>query len=104
MLSGRTRWDLAPNRLSERLAARRHAGAEILDLTASNPTRAGFDYDEAAISATLADPRVVAYEPSPRGAEPARRAIADYYAARGVTVDPDAILLTTSTSEAGSII
>ena len=38
MLSSRTRWDLAINRLSAALAERRRTGAEILDLTLSNPT------------------------------------------------------------------
>ena len=36
--------DLTPNRLAEALKAARAEGRTILDLTESNPTRAGFDY------------------------------------------------------------
>ena len=46
MFSERTRWDLRPNRLAERLAAKRAAGARVLDLTESNPTRAGLPYPD----------------------------------------------------------
>ena len=48
--------DLTPNALTQALAARRAAGARILDLTASNPTQAGFDYPEPEILAALAAP------------------------------------------------
>lgn len=50
--------------------------------------------------AALQDPRALHYEPSAVGLLPARVAVSDYYARRGVTVDPDNILLTASTSEA----
>ena len=44
MFSSRTPADLPPNRLTEALARRGRAGRPIVDLTESNPTRAGFEY------------------------------------------------------------
>jgi aspartate/methionine/tyrosine aminotransferase len=83
------------------VAARRAAGAPILDLTESNPTRAGFEYP-AEIVRAFEDPRILCYQPSPAGASEARDAVAAYYAARGVRVTRERILLTASTSEAYS--
>lgn len=40
------------------------------------------------------------YDPDPRGIRSAREAVAGYYADHGAEVDPDALVLTTSTSEA----
>ncbi|OFV95320.1 MAG: hypothetical protein A3H28_11605 [Acidobacteria bacterium RIFCSPLOWO2_02_FULL_61_28] len=102
MFSSRLPGNLRPNRLSERLAAKRRSGAAILDLTESNPTQAGFAYPTQAILQALADARSLRYEPSPAGLPEAREAVADYYAARGQTVEPERILLTSSTSEAYS--
>jgi len=99
MFSARLPWDAPSNRLSQALARRRQAGAEILDLTESNPTRAGLVYPPEILTA-LADARALLYEPAPAGLEPARAAVAGYYAARGRSVDPARILLTASTSEA----
>ena len=44
MFSSRFHWDLRPNALTGRLRARGEAGANLLDLTESNPTRAGIRY------------------------------------------------------------
>jgi len=38
MFAERTNWNLAPNRLSEALAAHLAAGKRLYDLSASNPT------------------------------------------------------------------
>lgn len=89
-----------PNPLARLLAERRASGAEVLDLTESNPTRAGFRYESATILRALCDPRALLYEPSPSGLPAARTAVAAYYATRGTLVDPDHLLLTASTSEA----
>jgi len=40
----RTPGDYRPNRLNAALAARRAAGDTVLDLTQTNPTRAGLSY------------------------------------------------------------
>jgi alanine-synthesizing transaminase len=100
MFASRTGWHLEPNRLSRAIEERRRSGQEILDLSESNPTRCGFNYDSDQILAALADPRALLYEPDPRGLLSAREAVADYYAERGVKVAPEQVFLTTSTSEA----
>jgi aspartate/methionine/tyrosine aminotransferase len=104
VLSARTRFDLAPNRLSRALAERTAAGGEVLDLTLSNPTLAGFDLPAAAIRTAVSDPEVLCYRPDPRGGLPARQAVSAYYAARGGAVDPEAVVLCASTSEAYSFL
>ena len=100
MFASRTEWPQIPNRLSQAIEARRRQGLPILDLTESNPTRCGFDFDAAEILRALADPRSLRYEPQPRGLLAAREAIAVYYAERGTNVDVERIFLTASTSEA----
>jgi aspartate/methionine/tyrosine aminotransferase len=99
MFSSRFHWDFQPNRLSLAIAERRAAGQRLLDLTESNPTRAGLSYPADTVSA-LADPRLLAYEPAPAGSTEAREAVSRYYRVRGVEVPVSRILLTASTSEA----
>ncbi len=97
--SSRLHWDLRPNRLAQALDAKHRTGAKILDLTESNPTRAGFAYPSDQILGAFTDARSLVYEPKPAGLEAAREAAARYYAERGQTVEPSRILLTSSTSE-----
>ena len=101
MYSSRFHWDLQRNRLTELLSARRGQGARILDLTQSNPTRAGIEYPEE-LARVFDDARVLRYDPLPAGSLEAREAIAGYYRQRGHAVEPGRILLTASTSEAYS--
>ncbi|MBI4480096.1 MAG: pyridoxal phosphate-dependent aminotransferase [Acidobacteria bacterium] len=100
MFSSRLHWDMQPNSLAQLLEAKRRSGAAILDLTESNPTRAGFAYPEQPILQALAQPGSLLYEPSPAGLHSAREAVAEYYRSRGHRVEPSRILLTASTSEA----
>src|SRR5713226_2466166 len=104
MFAKRTNWNMTPNRLSEALAAHRAAGKPLIDLTVSNPTECGFEYDRAAILEALHNPEALSYEPNPKGLESARRAVAGYYADRGENVSVEDIFLTTSTSEAYSYV
>jgi alanine-synthesizing transaminase len=114
MFADRTNWNLEANRLSEALARRRAAGKPLLDLTVSNPTACGFDYDREKILRALANSSALAYEPNPKGLEIARRAVAEYYASRASVsraseiaqrkILVEDIFLTTSTSEAYSFI
>ena len=99
MFSSRFHWDLRPNRISQALAAKRAAGARILDLTESNPTHAGLHYPDEIVRA-FEDAAMLAYEPAPAGTPAARAAVSAWYAARGHTVPVERILLTASTSEA----
>ena len=101
MFSSRFHWDLHPNRITQALEAKRCSGARLLDLTQSNPTRAGLEYPPEILRA-FEDKRVLVYDPAPAGARPAREAVAGYYHARGCDVPPERILLTASTSEAYS--
>jgi len=102
MFSSRTRWDRTENRLTSLLAAKRRSGAPILDLTESNPTRAGISYPPDILDA-LAAPESLHYDPDPRGLLVAREAVTADYRRRGVDVDPLQLILTASTSEAYSM-
>src|SRR5258708_31116594 len=104
MFADRTNWNLSGNRLSEALARHRAGGKRLFDLTASNPTECGFDYDSEAILAALRDPAALRYEPNSKGLASARLAVTEYYSARGIAVSADDIVLTTSTSEAYSFV
>ena len=99
--SNRTNWNTEESELARAHRARICAGLPIADLTASNPTRCGFEYD-ANLLAPLADPRALDYDPHPLGMRTAREAVCGYYRDHGVAVSPDQIVLTTSTSEAYS--
>ena len=99
MFSARSRFDLRTNRLSAGLAAKRAAGARILDLTLSNPTEAGLACPEDLLQA-LARPAARRYEPMPFGLPAAREAVAADFARRGAAVPEERIVLTASTSEA----
>lgn len=99
--SRRTNWNTEENDLSRAHRLRVEAGLPIADLTVSNPTRCGFQYD-ANIVASLADGRALDYDPQPKGLLAARKAVCRYYEEHGVRLDPGQVLLTTSTSEAYS--
>ncbi len=92
MFSSRLDWSLPTNRLSALLKTK----TRVLDLTESNPTRAGFKYPVEAILGALADSRAIEYDPQPRGLLAAREAVSRYYG----EVPPSRLLLTASTSEA----
>jgi hypothetical protein len=100
MFSHRVPADHSTNRLSAAVEERRARGAPILDLTESNPTRCGFQYDESALLAALASPGALLYEPHPQGLAAARGAVAAYYEEIGSAADPESLFLTTGTSEA----
>lgn len=76
----------------------------IFDLTNSNPTDCGILYPEKEILSSLSDAQIFRYQPDPRGLLPAREAIAAYYHRKNLPVDPSNIFLTSSTSEAYSIV
>ncbi len=118
MFSERTNWKLAQNRFTQAVEEVRASGARVLDLTVSNPTRAGLRYDEQAILGALASPRALDYDPQSKGLLEAREAVAGYYresggrggrdvanvSTGGIDVDAEQIVLTTSTSEGYSFV
>jgi alanine-synthesizing transaminase len=88
--------DLTPTAWARARAAR---GAIPCDLTISNPTMCGFTYPYGLLD-PLGDPAALQYRPDPKGLLSAREAVAREYAAHGITVDPERIVLTASSSEA----
>ncbi|MBZ5567340.1 MAG: pyridoxal phosphate-dependent aminotransferase [Acidobacteriia bacterium] len=88
------------------MALQKHwaAGTEVLDLTVSNPTTVGLRYDAGTILSSLSNPEALAYRPDAKGLRVARDAVAAYYRERGASVDPERLVLTTSTSEAYSFV
>jgi alanine-synthesizing transaminase len=105
MFSNRTNWRLTRNRLTEALEEARSSGGRVLDLTTSNPTRVGLRYDESLILQSLAAPQDMEYDPQPNGLPIARAAVAKYYqTAHGIHLDPERLILTTSTSEGYSFV
>jgi alanine-synthesizing transaminase len=106
MFSDRTNWKLTQNRFTQALEETRASRAEILDLTVSNPTRIGLQYDERAILASLASPSSLDYDPLAKGLREAREPVACYYREEhGIRdLNPEQIVLTTSTSEGYSYV
>lgn len=97
MFSHRLPGHLARNRIADASAQRRAAGLPILDLTESNPTRAGIHYPAAEILAGFQAPDALIYDPSSNGLPKARACVAELY---GVACDR--VVLTASSSEAYS--
>ena len=101
--SKRTDWNTDESELARAHRLRVQAGLPLADLTASNPTRCGFQYSPQLLDA-LVDPNALDYDPQPLGSLRARQSICGYYSAHGVTLDPRQIVLTVSTSEAYSFL
>jgi alanine-synthesizing transaminase len=97
MFSHRLPFHLSHNLISDAIAQRRAAGLPILDLTESNPTRAGIVYPGADILAGFQAPGSLVYDPSSNGLSQARAQVAALY---GVAMER--VVLTASSSEAYS--
>jgi len=126
MFSERTNWRLTQNRFTQAVEEVRGRAVRVLDLTVSNPTRVGLEYDSRAILDGLRSERALDYDPQAKGLLSAREAVARYYGERcsrgerdvasnfstdraanprgSIQVDPDRIVLTTSTSEGYSYV
>jgi aspartate/methionine/tyrosine aminotransferase len=106
MFSQRTNWRLTQNALTRAIEAARASGERILDLTISNPTEAGILPNSDAVLAALSNPQAMRYDPQPRGLLAARQAVCRYYGElhQVLDLDPQRLLLTTSTSEAYSYV
>ncbi|MCC6587746.1 MAG: pyridoxal phosphate-dependent aminotransferase [Bryobacterales bacterium] len=96
MFSSRLHWLTPRNQLAQLLAAKREAGTDVIDLTESNPTRAGIGLPAEKVLSGLCSPASITYEPAAFGLESARRAVAGFLKFEGN------LLLTASTSEAYS--
>jgi alanine-synthesizing transaminase len=106
MFSDRTNWHLALNALTRAIQEVRASGQELLDLTISNPTESGVRLDPEVVLGALVNPEAMRYDPQPRGLLAARKAVCHYYreAHEVFDLDPEQLILTTSTSEAYSYI
>ncbi|MBE0642585.1 MAG: pyridoxal phosphate-dependent aminotransferase [Bacteroidetes bacterium] len=115
MFSSRLPDDLSENRLSRRVRELRAEGVELLDLTLSNPTRAGLTYPEEEIREAFARASALPYDPQPRGLAVTREAIAAGSGAlqradgfrgseRRPFIDPAHLHCTSSSSEAYSML
>jgi aspartate/methionine/tyrosine aminotransferase len=99
MFSNRLLGHAEVNPLSRAVAAAKAAGVPLVDLTESNPTRAGLPYPGDLLAAAGSE-RALCYDPEPFGLLSAREAVAADYARRQVRIDPSHIVLSASTSEA----
>ena len=106
MFSQRTNWRLTQNALTRAIEEARASREIILDLTVSNPTEAGILANSGAVLGALSNPQAMRYDPQPRGLLAARQAVCRYYleSHRVPDLDPERLLLTTSTSEAYSYV
>ena len=106
MFSHRTSWKLTHNALTRAIEEARQAGANLLDLTTSNPTRAGLKYDSENLLGAFSNDKALDYDPQSKGLLSAREAVVEYYRQEHdiFQLDPERIILTTSTSEAYSYI
>src|SRR6185436_7771924 len=99
MFSRRLPGDFGHNEWFRTLEDLRAKGGALLDLTETNPLRAGLGEpggEEALVQA--ARDRGQVYEPDPKGNQRAREAIAREMAPAGVALDPENIVLAASTS------
>lgn len=106
MFSHRTNWKLTPNRFTQAQQESLAEGRQVFDLTVSNPTRTGLHYDAEAILNSFLNRQAMDYDPQPKGLRSAREIVAAYYREQheGFDLDPESLLLTTSTSEGYSYI
>ena len=103
MISSRLPKSLEANPLARALYAKRRAGAAILDLTETNPTRVGLTYPKELL-VPLSDGRALEYDPQPLGLWSARAAVAADFRRRGIVISADRVALTSSTSEAYALL
>jgi alanine-synthesizing transaminase len=100
VFSARTDWPVETNRITQAIERARAGGRNLLDLTVSNPTTAGFKYPQIQL------PTAPIYDPQSKGLLTARQAVSRYYRERTdpCAVDPERIFVVPGTSEAYSYI
>lgn len=103
MFSSRLPAALGPNSLAAAIDRLRASATPFIDLTVTNPTVVALPYP-VALLAPLASADALGYRPAPLGLASAREAVAREYARQGTTVPPERVMLTSSTSEAYSLL
>ena len=101
--SSRVPGRITRNQLSQAHARLTAAGASIIDLTESNPTRVGFEYPSQ-LTRGLDSLDARDYRPEPLGIASARAAVASYLRQHDLAVDSCQVVLTASTSEAYALL
>jgi len=104
MFARRTNWELSENPIALAQACLKAKGIGVLDLTESNPTRAGIYYPPEVFLTPFQNPLNLIYSPLPNGLDRAREAVAVYQSVRGVAIAPERVMLTASTSESYSFL
>ena len=91
----------AANALTQAQARVRASNRPLIDLINGNPTQHGLQFPAVILETALQQAQAAAavYHPHPKGQAVARAAISAYYAAQGVHLDPEHILLTPGTSQ-----
>jgi len=103
--SKRLPWPFSSNCFSRLIEIKREAGADLLDLTVSNPTEVFADYPSPEIARAYSTIDDFSYRPNPFGDEQSRLILArQYYERRGISTSHEKIVLTASTSEAYSVL
>jgi aspartate/methionine/tyrosine aminotransferase len=100
--SQRLPWEHEINRLTQAKEERSARGLPTIDLTETNPTRAGIPYPEEELADLFRRGSSPAYDPHPRGIAESREALAAVLSQPGDPVSPDDLVLTASTSESYS--
>lgn len=103
MISSRLPRSLEPNAVARAVAEKQRRGVPVVDLTESNPTRAGFAYPKDLLE-PLANARALDYDPQPLGLWQARAAVAADFRRRGTVLSADRVAITSSTSEAYALL
>jgi len=104
MLSNRLSWEIRQNPLLELYNRLISSGVDVINLSESNPTLAGLDYNKERIEKALLSSENFIYRPDPRGLLRAREAVCAYYQGKGISIKIENIFLTASTSEAYSFL
>lgn len=102
--SKRSDWSFQLNVLARELNQIKNDHLKYLDLTCSNPTKCGFQYPSQEIISALSNEKNIYYEPCESGLDTAREAVRNYYQENGIHISLDQIYLTSSTSEAYSVL
>jgi len=95
VFSKRAHWSAPLNALT----VERRRRVDVLDLSETNPTRAGIPYPLDELAGAIARGARASYDPDPRGMRSAREALAEE-----LRCDADDLILTASTSEAYSFL
>ncbi len=100
LFAKRVQWNSHTNPLMQAKADRVRTGKACIDMANTNPTQCDFAFLHNELYGLLSVNKCTSYAASPKGNVEAREAISHYYASLNQTINPEDIILTSSTSEA----